>query len=184
MTRVWTGWALEGWIWLEHVKGMILVCWECLNDELQAEWLEQQFSRPEVRDQDVSGALLPLKVVERIWSRLLHWILVVLCLETAYLQSSHDALPDCVYVCVCMVIHFSCVHLFAPLSIGILQARILEWVAMTSSKGSSQPRVRTQVFYVFCIGRRFFTTRATLGTHVCVYGPKFLLCTRTAVILD
>ena len=44
----------------------MLVCWECLNDELQAEWLEQQFSRPEVRDQDVSGALLPLKAVERI----------------------------------------------------------------------------------------------------------------------
>ena len=28
----------------------------------------------------------------------------------------------------------------APLSMGILQARILEWVAMTSSRGSSQPR--------------------------------------------
>ena len=28
---------------------------------------------------------------------------------------------------------------------GILQARILEWVAMPSSKGSSQPKGRTQV---------------------------------------
>ena len=28
----------------------------------------------------------------------------------------------------------------APLSLGILQARILEWVAMPSSRGSSQPR--------------------------------------------
>ena len=28
---------------------------------------------------------------------------------------------------------------------GILQARILEWVAMPSSKGSSQPRDQTQV---------------------------------------
>ena len=27
-----------------------------------------------------------------------------------------------------------------PLSMGILRARILEWVAMPSSKGSSQPR--------------------------------------------
>ena len=33
----------------------------------------------------------------------------------------------------------------APLSVGILQARILEWVAMPSSRGSSQPRDRTQV---------------------------------------
>ena len=31
----------------------------------------------------------------------------------------------------------------APLSIGILQARILEWVAVSSSRGSSQPRDRT-----------------------------------------
>ena len=32
----------------------------------------------------------------------------------------------------------------APLSLGILQARILEWVAMLSSRGSSQPRDRIQ----------------------------------------
>ena len=33
----------------------------------------------------------------------------------------------------------------APLSMQILQARILEWVAMPFSGGSSQPRDRTQV---------------------------------------
>ena len=32
-----------------------------------------------------------------------------------------------------------------PLSMGILQARILEWVAMLSSRGSSRPRDQTQV---------------------------------------
>ena len=32
-----------------------------------------------------------------------------------------------------------------PLSLGILQARILKWVAMPSSRGSSQLRDRTQV---------------------------------------
>ena len=31
---------------------------------------------------------------------------------------------------------------------GILQARILEWVAMSSSRGSSPPRDRTQVSYI------------------------------------
>ena len=31
---------------------------------------------------------------------------------------------------------------------GILQARILEWVAMPSSRGSSQPRDPTHVSYV------------------------------------
>ena len=33
----------------------------------------------------------------------------------------------------------------APLSMGILQARILEWVAMPCSRESSQPRDQTQV---------------------------------------
>ena len=33
----------------------------------------------------------------------------------------------------------------APLSVGILQARILEWVAMSSSRGPSQHRYQTQV---------------------------------------
>ena len=37
---------------------------------------------------------------------------------------------------------------------GILQARILEWVAIPFSRGSSQPRDRT---HVSCIAGRFFT---------------------------
>ena len=37
---------------------------------------------------------------------------------------------------------------------GILQARILEWVAMPSSRASSQPRDRTHISCVSCVGRR------------------------------
>ena len=37
---------------------------------------------------------------------------------------------------------------------GILQARILELLAMPSSMGSSQPRDQTHVSYVFCTGRQ------------------------------
>ena len=37
---------------------------------------------------------------------------------------------------------------------GILQAKILEWVAMPSSRGSSQPRDVTLVSYVSCIGKQ------------------------------
>ena len=36
---------------------------------------------------------------------------------------------------------------------GIPQERILEWVAMPSSRGSSQPRDRTHVYFVSCINR-------------------------------
>ena len=41
---------------------------------------------------------------------------------------------------------------------GILQAGILEWVAISSSRGSSQPRDGTLISYVSCIGGKFFTT--------------------------
>ena len=41
---------------------------------------------------------------------------------------------------------------------GTFQARILEWVAFPFSRGSSQPRVRTQVSH---IAGRFFTSWAT-----------------------
>ena len=42
----------------------------------------------------------------------------------------------------------------ASLSMGILQARILEWVAMLSSRGSSQPRDRTLISYISYNGSR------------------------------
>ena len=47
---------------------------------------------------------------------------------------------------------------------GILQARILEWVAFPSSSGSFQPRDWTRVS---CIAGRFFTNWAT--SEACVY---------------
>ena len=56
--------------------------------------------------------------------------------------------------CACVLSCFSHVELFATLwtvalqaylSMGILQARILEWVAMLSSRGSTQPRDQTKV---------------------------------------
>ena len=38
----------------------------------------------------------------------------------------------------------------------ILQEKLLEWVAVPSSRGSSWPRDRTWVSYVFCIRRQVF----------------------------
>ena len=45
---------------------------------------------------------------------------------------------------------------------GILQAGILEWVAMPSSRESPQPRDWTQVSH---IAGRFFTSWATREAH-------------------
>ena len=55
----------------------------------------------------------------------------------------------------------SCPTLWEPMDNtvhGILQARILEWVAFPFCRGSSQPRDRTQVSH---IAGRFFTNWAT-----------------------
>ena len=60
----------------------------------------------------------------------------------------------------------------APLSMGILQARILEWFAMTSSRGSSQPRDWTQVSHIV---DGFFTVWATGKSMNIGVGSLFLL---------
>ena len=53
------------------------------------------------------------------------------------------------------------VNCSSPSSVhGILQARILEWVAIPFSRGSSQLRDQT---WVSCIVSRYFTTRASRG---------------------
>ena len=52
----------------------------------------------------------------------------------------------------------SCLTLCKPMECtvhGILQARILEWVAFPFSRASSQPRDKTQVS---CIAGRLFTS--------------------------
>ena len=42
----------------------------------------------------------------------------------------------------------------SPLTMGFFQARILERVAMPSSRGPSRPRDRTHISYVSCFGRQ------------------------------
>ena len=46
----------------------------------------------------------------------------------------------------------------------ILQARILEWVAFFSSRGSSQPKHQTSIFSIFCIGRQVLYHQHHLGS--------------------
>ena len=65
-----------------------------------------------------------------------------------------------------VIVTQSCLTVCAPMDYslpgssvhGILQARILEWFAISFSRGSSQPRDQT---WVFCIAGRFFTIWVT-----------------------
>ena len=70
---------------------------------------------------------------------------------------------ECVFVCVCVcVCAQSCLILCNPTDYtqpsssvhGISQARTLEWVAISSSRGSSQPKDQTHISCSFCIGRQ------------------------------
>ena len=75
--------------------------------------------------------------------------------------------------CCCSLVAKSCLTLCDPMDYsppgssvhGILQARILEWVAMPSSGGSSWPSDQTQVS---CFGRQIlyhWATREITGAH-------------------
>ena len=81
--------------------------------------------------------------------------------ERSYHLKTAPFIPQTQYSCVWSL--FSLVRLFAtlwsvslqaPLSMGVLQARILEWVATPSSRGSRQLRDWTHVSYVSCTGRQ------------------------------
>ena len=52
---------------------------------------------------------------------------------------------------------------------GILQARILEWVAMLSSRGTSRLRDRTCISYISCIGRQVLLGSPILNIAVYIY---------------
>jgi len=62
-----------------------------------------------------------------------------------------------------------------PLSKGILQARILEWVAIPFSSGSSQPRDWTQVSLFACGFFTIWATREARYWWVSFKYPAFLL---------
>ena len=81
--------------------------------------------------------------------------------STPTLWPSNSTLMLASFLAVKVKVAQSCPTLWDPMDYtvhGILQARILEWIAMPSSKGFSQPRDQTQVSR---IAWRFFTNWAT-----------------------
>ena len=70
--------------------------------------------------------------------------------NTHFLGSSD--LHVCSVVCLTLGDPMDC-SLPDPSVHGISQARLLEWVAISSSGRSSQPRYRTCISYISCIGR-------------------------------
>ena len=75
--------------------------------------------------------------------------------------------------CLCVLRSFSCVrmppnrlHPARSLVHGASQTRIPEWVAISSSRGSSQPRDQTCFSRGSCTGRGIFHYRVTWEAHI------------------
>ena len=86
---------------------------------------------------------------------------LILCLKLFCIWVEDQFSSYCAVLSLCRVQLFATLWTVAhqaPLSMGILQARILEWAAMPSSRGFSQPRDQTQIS---CIAGGFFTIWAT-----------------------
>ena len=96
--------------------------------------------------------VLSLKLLFFTWVR----VLVPVCVRAKSLQA-------CLTLCDPMdcSLASSSVH-------EILQARILEWVAMPSSWGSFQPRDQICVSYASCIGRWVLYYQCHLGSRLLV----------------
>ena len=98
----------------------------------------------------------------------------------AHSSSWEDRLSFKVCMCVCSVTQ-SCLTLCNPIDCSppgssvhkIVQARILEWVAISSSRGSSRPWDRT---CISCAGRQFLCCRATWEASIQSVGYSFLSC--------
>ena len=92
----------------------------------------------------------------------------------------------CLCVCACAQSHHLCPTLCDPMNYnppgssvhGILQVRLLEWVAKPSSRGSSWPRDQT---CSSCIGRQILYPWATDGTVVRSFA---LLCLNMLQCID
>ena len=86
---------------------------------------------------------------------------VLFCAVTKAGKRGIDACVNISATCVRAQLLQSCLTLYGAIDCsppgssvhGILQTRILEWVAMPSSRGSSLPRDRTHVSYISCMGR-------------------------------
>ena len=121
------------------------------------------------------------------------WILSIFWTFSSFIGGKCIILRHvCVCVCVCVQL-LRCVRLFAnpwtvvhqaPLVHGIFQARVFKWVAISFSRGSSQPRDLTCIYCVFALAAGLFTTEPpgsqllqTLifiqhGLHLCALQPQ------------
>ena len=93
---------------------------------------------------------------------------------SSFLRITDSGLRFCygslVWLCVCAVSSvMSTLACQVPLTTGLLQARILEWVAMYSSRRSSWPRDQAHIPCISCISGGFFITEPLTAVMIIKY---------------
>ena len=97
------------------------------------------------------------------------------CTYTSYIYAMCSVTVSCLTLCDPMDYSppDSSVH-------GIFQARILEWVAISYSRGPSQPSNWTLISCIFCIGRRIFYHCVTWKVYTLYLSSYLFLVVDTA----
>ena len=113
-----------------------------------------------------SNALMSILIliinVFKIFTILLFLTLRIILIDSIYCEYSHIVTQ----LCPTLFKPINC-SLPGPFVHGILQARTLEWAAISSSRRSFQPRDQT---WVSCIAGRFFSIWATqYNMYMCTY---------------
>ena len=101
-----------------------------------------------------------------------YWMLLNMSREWKVGNIIVDVLKSDTLNCCCLAAQL-CLTLCGPMDCspprssahGIFQARILEWVAISSSRGSSQPRDQTHISFVSMLAGWFLTTLPP-GTYI------------------
>ena len=132
-------------VWLDHCQyGTEVGIWQVITE------LEKNTPKKRKKDAEKSSG-------ERVLMTGHINCLILPCMHAKSLQS-------CPTVCDLMDYSLagSSVH-------GILQVRILEWVAISSSRGSSWPRNWTRVSCCSCIAGGFYTTEPSGKPHTYIF---------------
>ena len=112
---------------------------------------------------------LLFKGLSRVFSSTTFW-------KHQFFSTQSSLWSNCL-ILTCAKSHQSCLTLCDPMDCspagssvhGILQARILEWVVTTFSRGSSWPRDLTGISYISCMGRWVLYHYHHLGSpHPCM----------------
>ena len=128
---------------------------------------------------DFIGIVIDIIASHSLFFHLLNWNIVYLqcCVSFRYITSWFSL---CIYDCVCAPL-LSVIWLCDPMSCnmpgssvhGIFQARILEWVAISSSRISSWPKDQTHVSCISSTSRwilhHWATWEASLYTHTHIF---------------